>query len=75
MLVGTTAVVLILALFLAVAGWVGIVVGRALRDGADLREAAGNVLLLAIIFAAGALVAVEYAAAPLDALLGHLGGR
>ena len=56
----TTALVVVLALLLALAGFAGIVVGRMLREGSEAREAAGNVLLLAIAFAVISLLTLEF---------------
>lgn len=75
MLISPAALVLILALFLVFAGWAGIVVGRTFRDGADLRETAGNVLVMAVLFAVAALVALEYALPHVEGLLGLLRHR
>ena len=65
-----TALVVVLALLLAFAGFAGIVVGRMLRDGSEAREAAGNVLLLAIAFAVVSLLTLEFVLPPLEKLLG-----
>ena len=69
MLIGTTALVLVLALFIAFAGWAGLVVGRAMREGTDPREAAGNVLLIAIGFGVCALLIVELVVPELERIL------
>ena len=62
--------VVVLALLLAFAGFAGIVVGRMLREGSEAREAAGNVLLLAIAFAVISLLTLEFVLPPLEKLLG-----
>lgn len=61
--------VLVLALFLAFAGWAGIIAGRAVSSESDPREAAGNVLLLALLFAFVALLALEFVLPQLEELL------
>jgi hypothetical protein len=68
-MLSTTALVLILALFLTFSGWAGILVGRTIRAGSDSRETAGNVLLLALGFAVVALVVLEFLLPPLEELL------
>jgi hypothetical protein len=67
--VNPTALVLILALLLVFGGWAAILIGRMLRDQTDARETAGNVLLLAIAFAAASVLAVELALPELEKLL------
>jgi hypothetical protein len=68
--VTSTALVLVLALLLAFAGFAGIIVGRMLREGTEARDAAGNVLLLAIAFALVSLLTLEFVLPPLEKLLG-----
>lgn len=65
-----TALVMILALLLVFGGWAAILIGRMLRDETDARETAGNVLLLAIGFAAASLLAIELALPELERMLG-----
>ena len=65
-----TALVLILALLLVFGGWAAILIDRMLRDETDARETAGNVLLLAIGFAAASLLAIELALPELERMLG-----
>ena len=64
------ALVLILALLLVFGGWAAILIGRMLHDQTDARETAGNVLLLAIGFAAASLLAIELALPELERMLG-----
>ena len=54
------ALVLVLAVFLAFAGFAGMFVGRMSREGARSRNAAGGVILLAVVFAAVTLLALEF---------------
>lgn len=65
------ALTLILGLFLAAAGLVGLVVGRALRAGRGELDAAAWVLVLAIGFAAAAIVTLELVLPRLEAVLLH----
>lgn len=65
------ALTLILCLFLAAAGFIGLVVGRTLRSGRGDLDAAGWVIVLALGFAASAIVTLELVLPRLEALLLH----
>jgi hypothetical protein len=47
----------------------GILIGRMLRDSTPANDTAGNVMLLAVGFAAAALLALEFALPTLERLL------
>ena len=58
--VTSATLVLVLAVFLAFAGFAGMFVGRVSREGTEWRNAAGGVLLLAVAFAVVSLLALGF---------------
>ena len=69
MLIGQTGFVVVLALFLAFSGLVAVVIAKSFRDGERARDVAGNVILLAIVFAAVSLLALELVLPEIEAAL------
>jgi Na+-driven multidrug efflux pump len=72
MVLGQTALVIVLSVFLAFGGWTAILIGRMLRDRTDARDTAGNVLILAALFGVVAILMLTFWLEPLEELLRQL---